>query len=269
VTKPVDTADLLLRVRNAVRSKQLFNRLQEQYDRLQTLEKLRDSLVHMVVHDLRSPLGAVSAYLQLLESDPLSAEQRGCVAEARSLIAQIAGMANAVLDVNRLESGMMPVSREEVELVPLIRGALQALGPVTLHRVQFSPPDGRAVAYCDADLISRVIGNLVSNALKFSDGDEQVGIALEPAEGRVTLSVTDHGPGISAGDLERIFEKFGQVGPQALRGHHATGLGLTFCKMAVEANGGHIGVRSSLGQGSVFWFWLPTTVGAPSATGSA
>jgi signal transduction histidine kinase len=109
----------------------------------------------------------------------------------------------------------------------------------------------------DPVLLSRVIRNLLGNAFKFTPegGSVRVGISKTDREARVT--VTDEGPGIPAEYHEKIFEKFGQV--EDIRAKTGTGLGLTFCKLAVELHSGRIGVESEVGGGSTFWFTLPLT----------
>ena len=102
-----------------------------------------------------------------------------------------------------------------------------------------------------------MIQNLLGNALKFTPSDGWIRLGIEPDENRVCVRVRDNGPGVPPEYQERIFEKFGQVEARANRQKHSTGLGLTFCKLAVEAHGGSVGVESEVDKGSTFWFVLP------------
>src|SRR5438067_2249142 len=113
------------------------------------------------------------------------------------------------------------------------------------------------VVSCDADVIRRVLENLISNALKFTKSDGTIRINLERMGGDVTISVSDNGEGIPRDQHEHIFEKFGQTN-SGRQHRHSTGLGLAFCRLAVEAHQGKIGVQSEPGKGSTFWFTLPT-----------
>lgn len=258
VTKPIDRADLLLRVRNALATKRLYDRMEGQYIRLRELESLRDSLVHMLVHDVRSPLSALIAYVHLLgsEAEQIAAvEISSMVAELKVLARRMSDMVDTVLDVNRLEAGRMPLAPQEVELGDLIREAVRALGPAALSRVQVALPDTPVRATLDPVVIGRVAINLIGNALKYSEDSSPVQVTVTREDTAVQVAVRDTGSGIPADELEKIFEKFGRA--RAHRRNHGTGLGLTFCKMAVEAHGGAVGARSTLGGGSTFWFRIP------------
>lgn len=260
LSKPLDTADLILRVRNAVAGKRLYDQLRHQVLRLQELEALRDSLVHMIIHDLRSPFTAISLHLQLMEMDPaggLSGEQRSGLAESRLLINQITEMMNAVLDVNRLEAGRMPLLRTGHLLGDLVEQAVRTLGPRAAARVQVAPALVPQPVTCDRGLVVRVLVNLLGNALKFSPEHTAVQVGMDRDDTGLRVYVRDAGPGIPEDRQHLIFEKYAQVDPQLQRGPHAVGLGLTFCRMAIEAHGGTIGVDSTPGSGSTFWFRLP------------
>ena len=160
-------------------------------------------------------------------------------------------MVNSLLDVSRLENGQMPLCCAGHDLVKLAGAAVESLGSLTCNgRVEIEAA-GPVLAFCDAQLVQRVMANLIGNAVKFSPRDRPVRVAVACHEERALVTVADEGPGIPPEFHERIFEKFGQVDPCA-RKMRSSGLGLAFCKLALEAHGGQIGVRSAPGEGSEF-----------------
>ncbi len=257
--KPIDAQDIILRVRNAVFAKRLHDQLQESYQRLLELERLRDSLTHMVVHDLRSPLSAVVMSMELLKltaAGQLQAREMECLNDCLSSAATMSEMVTTLLDVSRLEAGEMPLQRAATPLVPVIRAAMEPLRSLAAgHAVALAGPDTTATAMCDGEIVRRVLGNLLGNALKFTPERGEVHVSLLNGGPDVRVSVRDTGPGIAPEYHTKIFEKFGQV--QDRKAKLGTGLGLAFCKLAVEAHGGRIGVESEIGKGSTFWFTLP------------
>jgi two-component system sensor histidine kinase/response regulator len=258
ITKPIDSADLILRVRNAAVTKRLHDQVATQLRQLQELETARDTLTHMIVHDLRSPLTGLQGYLDLIRLDARgNAEILDYASEAQLIVSRLTEMISQVLDVSRMESGQMPLSLQETDLAALLPAAGASLGP---------PPNGIALGYdipespvamaCDPDLISRVVVNLVGNAFKFTPREGQVRVGLINEADRVRITVTDNGPGIPPEFRGKIFEKFGQAPLGQASGSRSSGIGLTFCKLAVEAHRGRIGLESAEGGGARFWFEL-------------
>ena len=261
VAKPFNAHELLARVHTHLALRRQQRELQENYQRLSELERLRDSLVHMVVHDLRSPLLGLSGCLQMLQSDlagTLEAEQAEDLESALTAAQRLSEMVTSLLDVSRLEAGQMPLNKQDCDVRPVIAGALESLGGLTRGRhVSFVPSDTPVTLCCDPEVTGRIVANLVGNALKFTPASGEVRVTATPEGNEVRIAVADTGPGIPVEYRERIFEKFGQVEGRQEGRKHSTGLGLTFCKLAVEAHGGTIGVDSEVGQGSTFWFRLP------------
>ena len=231
--------------------------LQKNYDQLQELERLRDSLVHMIVHDMRSPLTVILTALELLENTPLSGESDNgeLLAVARGAVTGLNEMTTQLLDISRLEAGKMPLDKKNQDLVAILQQTLESLAPVAAgRRLELQAP-GSLSAVCDRALVSRVVANLVSNAFKFTPPDGTVLVALASQASRARVSITDTGCGIASDYHQKIFDKFSQAELRNKR--TGTRLGLAFCKLAVEAHGGNIGVESELGKGSTFWFTLP------------
>ncbi len=268
VTKPFQAEEVLARVRThldllqARRSLAARNReLTESLERQAELERMRDNLVHMMVHDMRSPLMGIGGNLDLLRmdlQDGLGAEQRAFLDSAEQAAKNLIEMVSSMLDVSRLEARQMPVALRRCDVLSALRRGVDALGAAT-QRCQFRMelPSEPALAECDPDLVARTATNLLANALKFTPKGGAVSLSVSRAEGAVRVSVTDSGPGIPAEHHGRIFEKFGQVQSDGPKVKYSTGLGLTFCKLAIEAQGGRIGLESEVGRGSTFWFELP------------
>jgi two-component system sensor histidine kinase/response regulator len=261
INKPIDSADLILRVRNAVATKRLHDQVSTQLRRLQELETARDTLTHMIVHDLRSPLTGLIGYLELLGAIARETGNEEAVeyaTDAQAIASRLTEMVSQVLDVSRLEAGQMPLSVAITDLVMLLPAAVGELGPTPGGvSVVYELPNEPVHVSCDPAVISRVVANLVGNAYKFTRRNGEVRIGLIHRNGRARFSVTDQGPGIAAEYRERIFEKFGQVPTSGSAGARSSGLGLTFCKLAVEAHCGEIGVETAETGGSRFWVELP------------
>ena len=260
LTKPIDRPDLLLRVRNALQLRKLHRELAAQYQRLEDLEKMRDSLVHMLVHDLRTPLTGISCYLQMSEARVSALGDVQLVKdfdEMGSAVVQLTEMISDMLDVSRLEANAMPLAPVACDLGPLAAEAVASLGRSPHATVTPCWPEEPVRATVDPDVMRRVIANLVGNALKFTPRGGEVRVEIEAGSAGAELRVVDRGPGIAPEFQERIFEKFGDANDGEKPRIRSSGLGLTFCKLAVEAHGGRIGVTSAVGEGSTFWLSLP------------
>ena len=211
------------------------------------LEELRRDLIAMTVHDLRSPLTGILGFAELAAAD--DSDLQSDLSQILSAATRMQRMLTEVLDLSRLESGQMPLSRSRQRLEELTR---QALGFLAADGRVVVEGDKEATAEVDASLVVRVIENLVGNAFKHGARSVQVRIREEP--GFVHLSVVDDGPGIPCEQQQRVFNRFAQAGQ---RTEHSSGLGLHFCKLAVEAHGGTVGLTSEPGNGAEFWFQIP------------
>jgi PAS domain S-box-containing protein len=233
------------------------------------LAQLREDMMHMLVHDLRSPLtvlqGSLDMILRAIKSEKY--DKVGVMAQmARRGSDRMLRMVNELLDISKLESGELPIHPERVEPATLFKDVVTRLNPlireahvaITLETAQALPP-----LYVDAKLVERVLHNLVDNAIKFTPdyGDIQLW-AREDSEhtDRLLIGVADTGPGIPPEERPHLFEKFQQTSVTGRR--VGTGLGLPFCKLAVEAHGGEIWIESEVGEGSTFIMRLPTAVAA-------
>ncbi len=232
--------------------------LQKSNAELRRLQELRDNLTHMIVHDLRSPLSGVLLSIDLLRTQAagLSSDWTRGLNLTKSTLDQVMAMINSLLDVSKFEAGELTPNRTSCDLVALVHEVIPLLTAGRESQcVSVESDSPVALASVDRNLISRVFQNLLGNAFKFSRSTSTVNVRLHRDGAGVRVEVIDHGPGIPAQYHQRIFQKFGQVSVDHQR--IGTGLGLTFCRLAVEAHGGKIGVTSEIGQGSTFWFYLP------------
>jgi signal transduction histidine kinase len=261
ITKPFQLDEVKARVTTHLELRRQRRELQASYDKLREGERLRDSLVHMIVHDLRSPLTAISAYLQLFgqeAKEKLGAETQEDIASAMHATRNMVRMINEILDVSKMEAQMMKLDLRECDLVQVVEQSLDDLKSlVGARHLAFERPAAPARVLADQEIVSRIVQNFLANALRFAPADGEIRVGIVAEAEHVRIFVADTGPGIPPDFRESIFDKFVQVGGSALPTNRSTGLGLAFCKMAVEAHGGRIGVDSEMGKGSNFWFTLP------------
>ena len=225
-------------------------------------EQMREDLTHTIVHDLRSPLTAVTTSLELLQSGllgELSARQDEVVQLAQSGARRMLQLIDTILDVSRLEAGQMPLRQIAFDLSDPVSTVIRLQGPLASDKqIQLvnDLPATLPLVWADADIIERVLQNLVGNAIKFTPAGGVVRVSACIAEGaspKVLVSVSDTGAGIPPELRDRLFSKFA-IGQQRGRG---TGLGLAFCKLALEAHGEAIWADSPSNQGATFTFSLP------------
>jgi signal transduction histidine kinase len=264
LTKPFNATLLKARIgaslekkRGRDRESALFEQLQSNYKRLQQLETQRDDMRNMIVHDLRTPLTALIVGIEMLETDgTLSGTQQEIMAIAAGGGRTLLGMINDLLDVEKMESGSTDLQYDEITPAAIVAGAVA--------QVAFLAEESRTTVVTDvaADLLpfsgdgkklSRTLVNLIGNAIKFTGTGTVTVSARQDDPHTIRFAVRDTGQGIPAESFGRIFEKFGQLDSRRV----GTGLGLAFCKLAVEAHGGRIAVESTLGKGSTFSFTIP------------
>ncbi len=233
-------------------------------------EKLRQDLNNMIVHDLRAPLTNMMVSVDLLlkqMSGPLTAAQERIVQIAGNSSQQMLDLVNALLDIRRLEQRQLELMSQPAELFELVESVCERLEHIATDRqvVLRNHTAPLPPILVDLDLVRRVLQNLVDNGTKFSPRGGKVDISARvldehelPAGHRpgrwICVAVADRGPGVPEAYRSLIFELFGQ-GPQG-RGQ-GTGLGLAFCRLAVEAHGGHVWVEDAPDGGAVFRFTLP------------
>jgi NtrC-family two-component system sensor histidine kinase KinB len=223
------------------------------------LDALRDDMTHMIYHDLRSPLGNIVASLHMLGTLVEKDETvQTMLTIASNSTARIQRLVNSLLDINKLEAGQRIADQQTVDIAALIEEAIYNVEPAATNRRQTIKKDLPAdlpQLWVDADMIQRVLINLLENAIKFTPSEGNVEIGACDDNGWVKVWIKDDGPGIPQADHERIFEKFARLQNRGnLRG---LGVGLAFCRLAVQGHGGRIWVKSETGTGTTFYFTLP------------
>lgn len=260
ITKPFQLEEVHARVKTHLALRRTELELSRSFDRLTSLEKLRDNLVHMVVHDMRSPLAVLAGHLQLLRDSVLARlneDELEDLTAAERATEVLGRMANELLDVSRLEERKLPLRLEEHDLAALAVAAVNGLGSLARERAIEVEIPAAATTLCDASLIHRVLENLLNNALTHTPSGENLRVSVAADTQRVRVEVADSGSGVPAAARQIIFEKFATLERATPTTQHSAGLGLAFCKLAVEAHGGAIGVEPRLPRGSIFWFELP------------
>ena len=261
ITKPFREAEVLARVHTHLALRAAYMELEEKHTRLRSLERQRDRLTHMLVHDMRGPLQVIGGHLWLLcesSADHLPAVAHDSLQAAIQGTRLLGQMVSTVIDVSRMESENIPLHHVRIPVDQLFLAArAQVLHPLDSHCMLEHIAESCPPVWCDLELSTRIVANLLSNALKYSPNGSEIELGAVPDPGGVRIWVRDQGAGIASHDHQRIFEKFGVLDSPMRTQVQSTGLGLTFCRLAVEAQGGTIGVESEIGQGGTFWFTLP------------
>jgi two-component system, sensor histidine kinase and response regulator len=264
LTKPHNRLVLGARVRSLLKLKAATDALEDSLRKLRELERVRDDLMKMIVHDLKTPLTSVLATMEMLadgDFGAISTSQRSAIADAESKSEDLLALIDDILEVARIEEANITLS-----LAPMAPGALLAeLVHEWGHRfqqeqttVEVSVADDAPVFVGDKGLIKRVFSNLIQNAVTHSSRPIHLELGARRAGQGVLFTVSDNGPGIPPEYHEVIFRKFGQVEMPRLPRTRSSGLGLTFCKLVVERHRGRIWVKSAEGKGSSFYIELPS-----------
>lgn len=261
----------------AIENAKLYQRVSRQLADLKRLEQVKDDLTQLVVHDLKTPLTSIVLNLDMLDAPEGSEGAKWVrhVGDAKRSCRSLMTLVANLLDISSMEEGKLRLTREPLVLADLaasVVGEFQAQAEEEKIGVRAEVAPGLPPIRADADLLRRVLDNLLSNALKHSPPGTgiQVRAALAEGGGAVQVDVVDEGEGIPEAYHQKIFEKFGQVETARPGPRLNKGLGLTFCKLAVEAHGGRIWVQSAVGRGSTFSFTIPLEAGpsGAAATGS-
>jgi two-component system, sensor histidine kinase and response regulator len=264
LTKPHNRLVLGARVRSLLKLKAATDALEDSLRKLRELERVRDDLMKMIVHDLKTPLTSVLATLEMLADGDFGAvttTQKAAIGDAETKSEDLLALIDDILEVARIEEANISLS-----LGPMAPGALLVeLVHEWAHRftqerttASVSVADDAPIFAADKGLIKRVFSNLIQNAVTHSSHPVHLDLSARRARGGVLFTVSDNGPGIPPEYHDLIFRKFGQVEMPRSPRTRSSGLGLTFCKLVVERHRGRIWVRSEEGKGSSFYIELPS-----------
>jgi signal transduction histidine kinase len=248
--------------------------LEEQYRQVEACSRLKSEFLANMSHELRSPLNGIIGFTELLYDGKLGApaeSQRECLGRILGSARHLLRLINDVLDLARIEAGKLVLSPEPIIVSHLVEEACESLAAVAAEkRIEIKYrifPDLDAVI--DPARLKEVAYNYLSNALKFTPPSGQVTVAVMPeGSGEFRLEVADTGPGIAEEDLCQLFTDFHQIDSGKGKRFQGTGLGLALTRRIVEAQGGTVGVRSVVGEGSTFFAVLPRVTGENMANAS-
>lgn len=267
LTKPFNSVLLRARLSASLhekesleRERQLHSELEKSYEELQQTEHTRDALAHMIVHDLNNPLTAVMgrAQLFLMACNDGDRDWDDAIKNHRVILSaaeEMATLIRSILDISKMEGDQIEVKLEKFDIE---QTAAQVCEQMQLQASQLgvelslkNDTDGCSVL-ADRTLLHRVLQNLLANAFKHGGEDARVELCVAGNEHEVIISVTDDGPGIPTEYHDRVFDKYFQINKESPGKQYGVGLGLTFCHMAVEAQGGRIWVENNKPHGSKF-----------------
>ena len=231
---------------------------------LQAPNDYKNHFLGMVVHDLRSPLGAIMNICESLsyQLSPLLTEKQSKLFDMIMISSRfMANLINDLLDISAIESGHLSLKRQMVDIaVPIIKS-------VEINKMFASPknmsiavswPEQLPLVFADVNRIEQVIDNLLSNAIKYSQAGTDISLRLCPENDKIVVSIADQGPGIPEEEQEKLFNVFGKTSVRPASGkERSTGLGLLIVKKIIEAHGGIVWVQSEPGKGTEFFFSLP------------
>lgn len=252
-------------MRVATSSTAVTGEFREEVIRLRQILNVRQEQTAMLIHDFKGPLGEIVANLDLLSSEELSDTQREYVETAQQGCNALLQMVLNLLDVHKMEEERLLVRKDKIHFQEVIAECMASLRKTAAAkevRLELHCLETKGALTGDRLLLERVVLNLLMNSIEFSPEGGVITLRLvsPPSGDRVTLTVSDQGKGIPPQYRDTIFDKFAQVERDGKKRRLSMGLGLTFCKMAVEAHGGRIWVENQSDRGSTFAVELPAAM---------
>jgi len=235
----------------------------EMWSSLQRVATRQADIAAMIAHDLRNPIQTtgLAAAMLLQSGERLTEEQQSLVKGIQASCDELARIIKDFMDFSKFRAGYLELDREEVDVPVLLQRTQQKYSPLARKRqlnlkthVEF----GIGTAYVDQQKMEQLIGNLISNAVKFTPTGGEIELGARKTNGGVEIWVGDTGMGIEHGELQQLFAKYQQTSSARKSSEEGTGLGLLICRMIAEGHGGRIWVDSEVNQRTIFHVWLPT-----------
>jgi signal transduction histidine kinase len=249
----------------------LNRELQKKNSELTRLSELKNHLLGMAAHDLRTPLGAVrnlSEFVLDEAGDSLSAEHVEFLEIINNSSSFMLSLLDDLLDVARIEAGKLDLDFQPTDIISLIQSCVQinnSLAKKKEIQIILENPQSMPLVEMDPMKIEQVMHNLLTNAVKFSPEETMIRVSVSLDRDQVRVAVADQGPGIPEEDIKKLFQPFSKTSVQATGGEKSTGLGLAIVKKIIQGHRGNIWVESAVNQGSTFFFTLPLKAGEGSS----
>ena len=258
ITKPFNAPELLARVRTHLELKLARERLREMNDE-------KNEFMGIAAHDLRNPLSAIKGYSEMMIEDAQALQHRELEENGRRVLetaVRMAEMVQNLLDANRIERGEMQLHLAPMDLAAAVAAVLETQRPRAVAKQQalhWQNEAGPVPVLADASVLTQVVENLVSNAIKYSPPGKTIFVQLNRFAETARCEVRDEGPGLSAEDQKKLFGKFARLSAKPTGGENSTGLGLSIVKKMVEAMNGKVWCESEPGHGAKFIVEFATT----------
>ena len=258
LTKPIDLQEVIIRVGNAIRVKKLMDELQSSYAHVQKLV-LRTDLTFKIIEELLEPLSSIVGSLEQLKATmPAGTEPRRLLRKAQGSALDLEGTINSLVEVARLETQELPLNLTSLPLNDIVSDVAADVGSHGASgRIECLEGDLRVMVQGEDEMVRKVLKALLDNALRHTPLGSTVQVRVQRREKKGRVSIVDQGAQIPSEYRPKIFTQFSRgvsVGQS-----HASGVGLTFCKLAVEAMHGQVGIETTQTIGNVWWFELPVT----------
>lgn len=244
-----------------------FQKISQTKEELESLQQQKDELFAMLIHDIKNPAGIIKSLVELLKGYDLSAiDQQQVMDDIVITSKKIVQLSQEVSRVLALESGNLHLQKVEASINEIAKGNYQRFKVKAKEKnimLMFDDNESLPAVDIDENKIDEVFSNLISNAIKFTQNNGSVRIKGQKIDGSVVYEISDNGQGLTQEDLQRAFKRGAQLSARPTAGESSTGLGLWIVKKLIEAHGGRVWVRSTVGKGSTFAFSIPINQDVP------